>query len=157
MATDFAPNANLRFLWTPPGTITTLRNGVPAAGASVIIEAFAKGQGRTEQDLPGVKAGAVMLEGYLTRYATLGNASWLAAGAGFSWTDTGYRPPGLLPGATGKAVLTRLDALPTLPDGAEQGMLHILELSQPFGIGGIGAELREALGDKFRAAFSTTQ
>jgi hypothetical protein len=31
--------------------------------------------------------------------------------------------------------------------------LRILEF--PFGVGGIGAELREALGDKFKAALST--
>ena len=42
-----------------------------------------------------------------------------------------------------------------LHHSAEQGQLHILELSQPFGVGGIGIELREALGDKFRAALST--
>jgi hypothetical protein len=61
----------------------------------------------------------------------------------------------MLPGATGQAVLTNLTVLPTLGDGAEQGQLRILELSQPFGVGGIGIELRKALGDKFRAALST--
>jgi hypothetical protein len=61
----------------------------------------------------------------------------------------------MLPGASGQAVLTDLTVLPALADGAEQGQLHILELSQPFGVGGIGMELREALGDKFRAALST--
>ncbi|NBT76298.1 MAG: hypothetical protein EBT15_10095 [Betaproteobacteria bacterium] len=155
MATDFAPYANLRMLWQPPGTITNFRAGVPAAGPAVVIEAFAKAKGRSEQDLPGVKAGDLILEGYLTRWALLGNASWLVAGASLSWNDTGYRPAGMLPGATGQAVLTNLTMLPTLADGAEQGKLRMLELSQPFGVGGIGIELREALGDKFRAALST--
>jgi hypothetical protein len=153
MATDFAPYANLRMLWVPPGTITTFRSGVPAAGPAVVVEAFAKAQGRSEQDLPGVTAGSLMLEGFITRWALLGNASWLVAGASLSWTDTGYRPAGMLPGATGQAVLTDLTVLPTLADGAEQGQLRILEF--PFGVGGIGAELREALGDKFKAALST--
>jgi hypothetical protein len=153
MATDFAPYANLRILWRPPGTITTFRAGVPAAGPAVVVEAFAKGSGRTEQDLPGVKAGALILEGYLTRWALLGAADWQAAGAAFSWDETGYRPAGMLPGAEGQAVLTDLTLLPTLADGAEQGQLRILEF--PFGVGGIGSELREALGDKFRAALST--
>jgi len=156
MATDFAPYANLRILWRPPGTITTFRSGVPAAGPAVLVEAFAKGTGRTEQDLPGVKAGSLILEGYITRWALLGNASWLVAGASLSWNETGYRPAGMLPGAMGEAVLTNLTLLPTLADGAELGQLRILELSQPFGVGGIGIELREALGDKFRAALSTT-
>jgi len=155
MATDFAPYANLRMLWTPPGTITTFRSGVPAAGPAVVVEAFAKSQGRSEQDLPGVKAGSLILEGYITRWALLGNASWLVASASLSWDETGYRPAGMLPGAEGKAVLTDLTVLPTLADGAEQGQLRILELGQPFGVGGIGAELREALGDKFKAALST--
>ena len=155
MATDFAPYANLRMLWQPPGTITSFRAGVPAAGPAVVVEAFAKAKGRSEQDLPGVKAGDLILEGYLTRWALLGNASWLVAGASLSWNETGFRPAGMLPGATGQAVLTHLTVLPTLADGAEQGRLRMLELSQPFGVGGIGIELRVALGDKFRAALST--
>lgn len=155
MATDFAPYANLRMLWQPPGTITSFRSGVPAAGPAVVVEAFAKGSGRSEQDLPGIKAGALILEGYITRWALLGSATWQATGSAFSWNETGYRPAGMLPGATGQAVLTDLTLLPTLADGSEVGQLRILELSQPFGIGGIGTELREALGDKFRAALST--
>jgi hypothetical protein len=155
MATDFAEYANLRMLWTPPGVITNFRAGVPAAGPAVVVEAFAKSQGRSEQDLPGVMAGSLIVEGYLTRWALLGNASWLAAGSSLSWDETGYRPAGMLPGAEGKAVLTNLSALPTLVDGTEQGQLRMLELSQPFGVGGIGIELREALGDKFRAALSS--
>ena len=153
MATDFAEYANLRMLWAPPGVITTLRNGVPAAGPAVVVEAFVKPQGRSEQDLPGVKAGSLMLDGFITRWALLGNASWLVAGASLSWTETGYRPAGMLPGATGQAVMTDLTVLPTLADGAERGQLRILEF--PYGVGGIGAELREALGDKFKAALST--
>ena len=153
MATDFAEYANLRMLWQPPGTITTFRAGVPAAGPAVVVEAFVKPQGRSEQDLPGVQAGSLMLEGFITRWALLGSASWLVAGASLSWTETGYRPTGMLPGATGQAVMTDLTVLPTLADGAERGQLRILEF--PYGVGGIGAELREALGDKFKAALST--
>jgi hypothetical protein len=118
-----------------------------------VVEAFAKSQGRSEQDLPGVMAGSLILEGYLTRWALLGNANWLVASASLNWNETGYRPAGMLPGATGQAVLTDLTVLPTVADGAEQGQLRILEF--PYGVGGIGAELREALGDKFKAAFST--
>jgi hypothetical protein len=153
MATDFAEYANLRMLWTPPGAITNFRAGVPAAGPAVVVEALAKPQGRSEQDLPGVKAGSLMLDGFITRWALLGSASWLVAGTSLNWNETGYRPNGMLPGATGQAVLTDLTVLPTLADGAEQGQLRILEF--PYGVGGIGAELREALGDKFKAALST--
>ena len=153
MATDFAEYANLRMIWTPPGAITNFRAGVPAAGPAVVVEAFAKPQGRSEQDLPGVKAGSLMLEGFITRWALLGSANWLAAGSSLTWDETGYRPAGMLPGATGQAVITDLTVLPTLADGAEQGQLRILEF--PFGIGGIGSELREALGDKFMAALFT--
>jgi hypothetical protein len=153
MATNFAEYANLRMIWTPPGAITNFRAGVPAAGPAVVVEAFAKSQGRSEQDLPGVLAGSLILEGYLTRWALLGNASWLVAGSSLSWNETGYRPAGMLPGAEGKAVLTDLTVLPTLADGAEQGQLRILEF--PFGVGGIGSKLRKVLGDKFKAALST--
>jgi len=153
MATDFAEYANLRMLWQPPGTITNFRAGVPAAGPAVVVEAFAKPQGRSEQDLPGVKAGSLMLEGFVTRWALLGSASWLVASTSLTWDETGYRPAGMLPGATGQAVLTDLTVLPTLANGAEQGQLRILEF--PFGVGGIGSELREALGDKFKAALFT--
>jgi hypothetical protein len=153
MTTDFAEYANLRMVWQPPGTITSFRAGVPAAGPAVVVEAFAKPQGRSEQDLPGVKAGSLMLEGFITRWALLGSASWLVAGTSLTWDETGYRPAGMLPGATGQAVLSDLTVLPTLADGAEQGQLRILEF--PFGVGGIGSELREALGDKFKAALFT--
>ena len=153
MATDFAEYANLRMIWAPTGTITTFRAGVPAAGPAVVMEAFVKPQGRSEQDLPGVQAGSLMLDGFITRWALLGSASWLVAGASLSWTETGYRPTGMLPGATGQAVWTDLTVLPTLADGAERGQLRILEF--PYGVGGIGAELREALGDQFKAALST--
>ncbi|GDX73496.1 hypothetical protein LBMAG40_01530 [Cyanobium sp.] len=154
MATDVAEYANLRMVWAPPGTITNFRAGVPAAGPAVVVEAFAKPQGRSEQDLPGVKAGSLMLEGFITRWALLGSANWLVAGTSLTWDETGYRPAGMLPGATGQAVLTDLTVLPTLADGAEQGQLQILEF--PFGVGGIGSELREALGDKFNAALFTS-
>jgi len=153
MATDFAEYANLRMLWQPPGTITNFRAGVPAAGPAVVVEAFAKPQGRSEQDLPGVKAGSLMLEGFIARWALLGSANWLVAGASLTWDETGYRPAGMLPGATGQAVLTDLTVLPTLADGTEQGQLRILEF--PFGVGGIGIELREALGEKFKGALFT--
>jgi hypothetical protein len=126
---------------------------VPAAGPAVVVEAFAKPQGRSEQDLPGVKAGSLILECFITRWALLGSASWLVAGTSLTWDETGYRPAGMLPGATGQAVLTDLTVLPTLADGAEQGQLRILEF--PFGVGGIGNELREALGDKFKADLFT--
>lgn len=154
MATDFTPYANLRMLWRPPGAITTFRSGVPAAGPAVVVEAFAKPLGRSEQDLPGVKAGSLILDGFITRWALLGSASWLVAGASLSWTETGFRPAGMLPGAEGQAVWTDLTVLPALADGAEQGKLRILEF--PYGVGGIGAELRQSLGDKFKAALSTT-
>ena len=153
MATDFAKYANLRMLWAPPGTITTFRAGVPAAGPAVVVEAFVKPRGRSEQDLPGVQAGSLMLDGFITRWALLGAAYWLVSSASLNWNETGYRPAGMLPGATGQAVMTDLTVLPTLADGAERGQLRILEF--PYGVGGIGAELREALGDKFKAALST--
>jgi hypothetical protein len=162
MATDLLLYSNLRMLWTPPGAISNFRSGVPAAGVPIVIEAYIKGQGRAEQDLPGVTAGAVLMEGYITRWATVPTAgtpplriNWLSAASAFTWTDTGLRPAGLLPGAQGPAVLTKLASLPTLPTGAERGEIRLVEIGQPFGIGGIGDELRAELGDKIRAAFTT--
>ena len=153
MATDFAPYANLRILWTAPGTITTLRNGVPAGGTATVIEAFVKGTAASPQELASIHPQARVLEGYITAYATVpGQGSWLAAGSAFSWDTSGLAPSGLRPGAIGRALLGTLEALPTVAAGSLQGKATILGLQEPFGVGGIGAELRTALGDKIRVS-----
>jgi hypothetical protein len=147
MPTDFAPYANVRILWTPPGTITNFRSGTPAAGTPIVIEAFLKGQTGPAQDLPSIGAAPRTLQGYITAYATLpAQTSWLAAGSAFSWNTTGLAPDGLLPGITGRGFLGDLTALPSIT-GGQQGKATVISIAGSFGIGGIGAELRAALGD----------
>lgn len=156
MATDFAPYANLRLLWSQPAEITDLRSGIPAPAALVVIEAFLKGDAPTVQELPSLRTGTRMMAGYLTRWAPLPQgADWLAAGSSWSWTDTGLMPAGLAAEARGKAYLGPLDALPTL--GGLVGEATIMQLGGTFGIGGIGAELRTALGDAIRLSLATVQ
>jgi hypothetical protein len=151
MATNFAPYANLRFLWIAPGTITNFRAGVPAAGPSVVVEAFVKGTAASPQELASIKPQSRLLEGYITRFATVpAQGNWLAAASAFSWTSTGLAPTGLLPGVEGRALLGTLESLPTIAAGGLQGKATIVGLMEPFGPGGIGAELRSALGDKIR-------
>jgi hypothetical protein len=145
--TDFAPYANFRLLWTPPGEITDFRSGTPVAGTPVVIEAFLKGETGTPIQLPSVGAAPRILNGYITAWATLpAQTSWLAAGSAFSWTDTGLAPDGLLPGVSGRGFLGSLPDLPTLT-GGQQGEATVISVAGVFGIGGIGAELRAALGD----------
>ena len=57
--------------------------------------------------------------------------------------------------ARGKAYLGPLGSLPTL--GGLVGEVTIMQLGGTFGIGGIGAELRTALGDAIRLQFATVQ
>ncbi len=153
MPTDFAPYANFRFLWTPPGTITSFRSGVPAAGTPVVIEAFLKGETGTPVDMPSIKAAPRVLNGYITAYATLpAQGNWLAAGSAFSWTDTGLAPDGLLPGIEGRGFLGSLEALPTTT-GGQQGEATVISVAGVFGVGGIGAELRSVLGDALSVSF----
>jgi hypothetical protein len=157
MATDFAPYINLRVLWTAPGTITSFRDGVTAAGTAYVVDAFAKRAGTTDELTPGIKAGLTKLSGYICRYAPLPTGTvWTAAPSAFQWVTTGERPPAMLPGATGSAILGMVMSLPTVMNGNETGILQFTELGGTFGIGGIGEELRAELGDKFAAVFGTS-
>jgi hypothetical protein len=156
MANDFLDISNIRLLWTPHGSVSTLRDGVPAAGSSVVIEAFLKGDGLSSQALAGKAEGTVKLSGYITRYAQLpSGVDWLAGSGSFSWQIGGLRPAGLLPSAQGPAFLGDLDSLPTIVDGGLQGAFKLMDLGFPYGIGGIGAELRSELGDKLSLVFAT--
>lgn len=156
MATEFQPYVNLRIIWTPTGTITDFRDGIPATGSPVVIEAYAAGQGRTTEDTPGVKAGLLQVSGYICRYAPLPEDGWLVAAEDFTWVETGVRPAGLLPGAKGQAFRGDLAALPVVTVGGERGELQFLEIGGKYGVGGIGAEERESLGDGFVAVFGTS-
>ena len=147
MATDFAPYANVRILWTPPGTITNFRTGVPAAGAAIVIEAFVKGETGTAIDLPSIGAAPRVLSGYITAFATVpAQTDWLAAQSAFSWDSTGLAPAGLLPGTKARGFLGYLEALPATTAG-QRGEATVISVAGVFGVGGIGAELRAALGD----------
>ena len=155
MANDFLEYSNIRLLWTPHGTVTSLRQGVPATGAAVVIDAFVKGDGINSKALDGKAEGSVTLSGYLTRYATLPTGvDWLAAAGAFSWQIGGLRPAGLLPAAQGPAFLGDLASLPTITAGGLRGTFKLADLGLPYGIGGIGAELRSELGDKISPRFS---
>lgn len=156
MPTPFAAYANLRIVWTPPGTITSLREGVVAAGTPILIEAFAKSTGRTEELTGGIQAGALVLEGFITRYATMGSGQTITTVASaFTWTDSGLRPPGLLPGADGTAFFGYVQNLPVITAGAERGRMRFTQIGQDFGVGGIGALVRAETGDKFKALMGT--
>ena len=153
MATPLAPYANLRMLIPQPVAPADFRSGVPAADGSWVIEAFAKAVSPNAQagSLPSVDPMRLLLEGYITAWAVLPEDTiWLAAGSAFTWDTTGLAPAGLLPGAGGRGILTRLSALPTLTQPAQQGEVTITGLAEPFGVGGIGDLVRSELGDKIR-------
>jgi hypothetical protein len=129
------------------------RDGVPAADGSWVVECFAKAVSPNAQagSLPSVDPMRLLLEGYITAWAVLPEDTiWLAAGSAFTWDTTGLAPAGLLPGAGGRGILTRLAALPTLTQPAQQGEVTITGLTEPFGVGGIGDLVRSELGDKIR-------
>jgi hypothetical protein len=155
MATDLAPYANLRILLPQPVAPANFRSGVPAAAGSWVIECFAKNSGTDPATgLPSIDPRRQVLDGYITQWAALpANTSWLAARSAFTWTTTGLAPAGLLPGANGRGILTVLEQLPTITQPAQQGEVTILGLADPFGTGGIGAEVRSVLGDKIRIEF----
>jgi hypothetical protein len=70
-ATDFQEEANLRMLWFPRGAQDTLRDGIEDTGNPLVVEFYAKSSGRQDVDMPGIRAGALKLRGYLTRWAPL--------------------------------------------------------------------------------------
>lgn len=112
-----------------------------------VIEAFLKGDTGTPVELPSIGAAPRVLSGYITAYATLpAQTDWLAAGSAFTWTDTGLAPAGLLPGIIGRGFLGNLPDLPTTT-GGQQGKATVISVAGAYGVGGIGAELRQALGD----------
>ena len=158
MATDFAPYANLRFLWPRPAAITSLRDGIPVSTDLVVVEVFAKGAGATPQEMQSLRYGTRVLEGYICRYATLpAGGDWLSAGTSWAWSDTGLMPAGMAAEALCRAYLGDLTSLPTRTDGGILGEVTILGLAGQFGVGGIGAELRAALGDAIRVSFAAVQ
>jgi hypothetical protein len=70
-ATDFQEVANLRMLWTPLGAQVDLRTGLERNGQTHVIEFYGKGQGRQEIDMPGIRAGALKIKGFCTRWSIL--------------------------------------------------------------------------------------
>lgn len=151
MATDFAPYANLRLLIPQPVAAVSFRSGVPSSAGSWVLHVFAKGQTAAAADLPSVSPRTRTLEGYITAWAPLPTgASWLAASSAFAWDTTGLAPQGLLPGASGRGFLGILESLPAIAASGQQGEATITGLAEPFGPGGIGAELRQQLGDRIR-------
>lgn len=152
MPTDFAPYANLRLLIPQPvAAPANFRSGVPIGTGSWVIECFARAQqaaGTPGAPLPSIDPSVRTLAGYITAWATLpANTSWLAARSAFTWTDTGLAPAGLLTGIGGRGFLGVLPSLPTIAASGQQGEATILGLAGSYGPGGIGAELREVLGD----------
>jgi hypothetical protein len=124
---------------------------VPSSTASWILHVFAKGDTVAAADLPSVSPRTRTLAGYITGWATLpANTSWLTATSALSWNDTGLAPAGLITGASGRGFLGILEDLPTITSPGQQGEATILELGGTFGPGGIGAELRQQLGDAIR-------
>lgn len=151
MPTDFSPYANLRLLIPQPAVVTSFRDGVPSSTSSWILHVFAKGEASTGADLPSVSPRTRTLSGYITAWAVLpAETDWLAASSAFTWNDSGLAPPGLLTGASGRGFLGILEDLPTVTASGQQGEATITGLAEPFGPGGIGAELRQQLGDKIR-------
>jgi hypothetical protein len=160
MATDLAPYANLRLLLPQPAAVpANFRSGVPAATASWVVECFAKREGNdaVAGELPSVDPRRSTLSGYITAWAVLpANTSWLAVRSAFSWNETGLAPAGLLPGMSGRGILTLLEMLPTITQPTVQGEATVISLADPFGPGGIGAEVRSVLGDRIRIDLQTT-
>lgn len=145
---------NLRFLWTPLGTVADLRGGVPKAGTPVAIDLYAERSSRQEQDVPMIRAGSLILAGYICRWVELPEDGALTdAGTDWGWDDSGLMPSGLLPGATGRAFWGSLAALPTTTGGL-QGEARVLELGGPYGTGGIGARVRQRAGDEITLALT---
>lgn len=158
MATDFAPYANFRFLWNTTGPIANFRQGVPRNGTTYLIQAFMRGTAGNPEKLADVIAGESELAGYITAWATLqAGGSYQIASTGLSWNTTGLAPAGLLPGAHGKAFLGKLESLPTIVAGGQHGEARVLALNEPYGVGGIGDELRRTLGDKIRVQFNVVR
>lgn len=146
MATDLADYSNLRLLIKQTSVPTSLRNGVMTAGNSWIIDCYAKGEMLDAADLYSVSPRSQILKGYITRWVQLpSGVNWILGGSGLQWNTTGLAPSGLMPGATGEGFLGQLDTTLGI-----KGTSTILSLADPYGFGGIGAELREEIGDSIR-------
>lgn len=152
MTSPFLRYANLRLLIQQPPTSLNFRSGVTANTAAWVIEAYAKGETVAAADLlPSVSPRSQILAGFLTRWAVLPqNVNWLAAASAFTWTDTGLASAGLTLGMSGRGFLGNLSDLPTKTSTWLEGEATILGLSEPFGPGGIGADLRAAGLEKLR-------
>lgn len=160
MASPFSGFQNLRVVISQRRLAPSLRDGVTQQGPpeQVVVELFAKVQGSgSGGNLPSIEVGAGSCSGFIVRWAPLQQGQdWLTSGDYLRWTDDGLRPDLLTPGMTCRGFLGDLTLLPE-QGGGQLGELEITELGQPFGVGGIGALIRAAAGDKFTGTWRASR
>jgi hypothetical protein len=152
MPTDFLEYTNLRLLIPKPAAApANFRSGVPAGAGSWVVHCFTRGETVAAADLASISPRTRILSGFITAYADLpANTSWLAASSAFAWDESGLAPAALRLGMGGRGFLGDIPALPTVTGQALQGEATIIALADPYGPGGIGAEVRAELGDRIR-------
>jgi hypothetical protein len=149
MATEFYEYSNVRLLIGKPAAVVNFRDGVPSSTAAWLIHVYAKGPTGGAAELPSIDPKTRVMGGYITAWAEVPAATAItAASSGFTWNDTGLAPDGLRVGMGGRGLIAKLEDLPLLTGPALQGEVSITMLSDPFGPGGIGSQIRELIGDK---------
>lgn len=165
MASPFEDFPNVRLAWQrSTGAPADLREGLAAPAETIIIEGYltgdatlsgastigaapitARAMGLPNAVAPGSRAARV----YVIRWALLPNAAtWLDVGEAWAWTATGLRPDGLTAGEQElQLYLGPLIVLPT-PGPGTVGTAVIDQVNGPGGDGGVGALLREEVGDQ---------
>jgi hypothetical protein len=165
MASPFEDFPNVRLAWQrPTGAPADLREGLAAPTETVAIEGYLTGDGvlsgastigaapitARAMGLPNVVApGSRSARVYVIRWALVPSGDeWLDVGTGWAWTATGLRPDGLTAGEQElQLYLGPLAALPT-PGPGTVGTAVIDQVNGPSGDGGVGALLREEVGDQ---------
>jgi hypothetical protein len=164
MASPFADFPNIRLGWRRPAAApTNLRDGLTTTFQLIAIDGYLSGQAVTKAQLPladprGDRAAGlptVITPGersakvFVIRWALVPlGESCFAAGTSWTWDTTGLRPDGLTASEQElQLYLGPLDVLPT-PGPGTVGTAVIDQVNGPSGDGGVGALLREEVGDQ---------
>jgi len=155
MASPFAEVANARILWDRPTELPEdFREGWSGGTTDrVVVELFLKASQPSALDVASPEGRRSLVAGadrsvsaWVTRWAVLPDgADWLAAGTGWTWTETGLLPAGLGPGRL--ALPLYWGPLPPSTVG-HTCTLNIDQAGGDYGTGGIGAEIRAEAGDQ---------
>lgn len=164
MPTPLAPYINARFQILPAPTTFNPLPGLQQPGdtaSGYVVDLYAKHGDRDviEREVRGATVSTIVLNGYCVRWTEItfpniygGMPLIDDALASAVWDESGRFPVALQAGSDHPGCMINLDQDP--PVIQEQGVFHFIRLRNPFGIGGIGEQITQEIGERFQVWYS---